>query len=372
MPTLSKRPRADRARSTLLRRSLTWLILLSSCSELCGTTDQVTLLSEGEPCDPAQQYVSQICWDPLTCCPTEAGAEPICARRSRCWLSQLGEPCWREIGCRGDLTCWEGRCRCRPSCSTPCIIDEASCEYVCCQAPEICVDGACGCGFESLCTAEGETLCVIDESGCEAECCAEDEICCDGHCFPVPDCEGEAHPCRDAPNCRYNCCEPAQACCEGICCSEGAPCCDGVCCEPDQGCLFGSECRSCRFGCDDAILLEGAEAEVTVVWDEWSDTMTSFCAADCPDREGEDALFALLVPSGETLVVELAEGDTDGSVLILDRCPPTRCLDVIVSPSERAASWTNATDEDLWISVVVESQGFEDLEETTVRFRVSL
>jgi len=137
--------------SSLKRRSLALAVVLLACQ----TQGDVTILEEGDPCNPDTLYLTEVCGYPLACCQTSSsGGRLICTERDQCRISGIDEPCWHDVGCAGDLSC-RGTCVCEAECEGsgsfcnwepepfPCISDSTHCHYTCCEGDEVCEDGRC-------------------------------------------------------------------------------------------------------------------------------------------------------------------------------------------------------------------------------------
>jgi hypothetical protein len=165
----------------------------------------------------------------------------FCVRPPECEDCCTPGSCDDGRWCNGVEVCDTASGRCigaLPPCGDL-VCDEATHTCACtdndeCDAPEVCIDGACGC--EPDCTGK-----QCGDDGCGGSCgsCPDSDVCSDGTCECIPDCEGKA---CGSDGCDGTCgeCTAPDACTDGACVCQ--PDCDGKQCG-DDGC--GGTCGDC-------------------------------------------------------------------------------------------------------------------------------
>ena len=86
----------------------------------------------------------------MRCCHTESSTTnhtgPLCVSdESRCVVGQIGQTCDSHRDCAPALRCSFGVCICEPECygRSPCVADEQTCAYSCCDGDAVCREGTC-------------------------------------------------------------------------------------------------------------------------------------------------------------------------------------------------------------------------------------
>jgi len=223
-------------------------------------------------CGGACCAAAQVCHDDA-CCTPETSCEVLGAT--------CGEP---ADGCGDVLAC--GACPAYAECNDAfeCECQWESCDDLCCDQGQACVDGACcvpdcagaqcgdadGCGglCDGPCTdilyqecVAGACACIHD--ACAGGCCPPGETCQGGACAPCdPVCDGAS--CGDDDGCGGLCdgacpgaeevcfdglCVCAFSACGDACCGEGELCADGLCCTPLTCVETGAACGTPPDGC---------------------------------------------------------------------------------------------------------------------------
>jgi len=184
---------------------------------------------EGVCCDEGQGCVGGVCQD----------CEPDCNEKPCGAADGCGGFCDGDCGPNGF--CQEGGCVCLfVECDGACCASGETCHAGACCAPLTCddQDAECGnpgdgCGGSLFCGScdqglvcdDGTFTCGCEFLTCGDACCDADEICQDGACV----------------------CEHLE--CAGTCCAAGEDCVDGVCCTSVTCLDLGAECGTAPDGC---------------------------------------------------------------------------------------------------------------------------
>jgi hypothetical protein len=257
----------------------------------------------------------------------------------------------REAGECGEYYCYDG-------------VDDDGDGLTDCEDPDCCDDPICRCQCEARCEA-GASLCISDEATCSYECCAAGQECDSGRCRSCESgCGPERAPCWTGEGCDHECCAPAQSCTEEGCrcendCGEGTRVCliDDQTCD-HECCAEGDVCSSegCAPGyCAAAMEVDDAQRALDILWEEQDDIVDVGELEGCRAQEGREAQELLLdvrVAPGEALRIDMNEG-WQGSLHVIDGCPPTRCESSVAAYAASASLWINDGDEDEQVLVLI-------------------